>query len=242
MFKVIDVIKTKSLILSPWTAHLVTASGLVFAFASIVAVLNSQWRLALMWMTAGVVTDALDGTIARHLNSTQKLPHFNGSLLDAIVDYVTYVVVPVLFIYIAKLIPDSYINWVLPLVLLASSYQFAQTNAKTPDNYFLGFPSYWNVAVFYMLVLKSNPSANLFLLLILIVLIFVPIKYYYPSRTRKYKFLVMSVALLWGASGISLIITYPAIHPIPLWIMMICSAFYIYLSVTHTISNRAGQD
>ena len=195
-----------------------------------------------MWMTAGVVTDALDGTIARYLNSSQQLPHFNGSLLDAIVDYVTYVVVPVLFIYIAKLIPDSYINWVLPLVLLSSSYQFAQTNAKTPDNYFLGFPSYWNVAVFYMLIIKSNPTANLFLLLVLIVLIFVPIKYYYPSRTQKYKLLVMSVALLWGGSGISLIITYPAIHPIPLWISIICSAFYIYLSVTHTLSNRTGQE
>ena len=166
----------------------------------------------------------------------------DGSVLDAIVDYVTYVVVPVLFIYIADLIPSSYSNWVLPLILLSSSYQFAHTNSKTPDNYFMGFPSYWNVTVFYMLVLNSTPTANLVLLLVLVVLIFIPIKYYYPSRTQNNKFLVMSVTLLWGASGISLIITYPTIHPIPLWISIISSIYYIYLSVMHTISNRGSQD
>ena len=76
----------------------------------------------------------------------------------------------------------------------------------------MGFPSYWNVTVFYMLVLNSTPTANLVLLLVLVVLIFIPIKYYYPSRTQNNKFLVMSVTHFMsvtelGAGEVSSLIT-----------------------------------
>jgi phosphatidylcholine synthase len=231
-------IKTITILLLPWTPHIVTASGLVFAFLTIIALLNSGWKLALIWMAAGVATDSVDGTMARYLNSTQKLPKFNGQLLDAIVDYVTYVIVPVLFIHIANLIPSIYNNWLLPLVLVSSSYQFAQTNAKTPDNYFTGFPSYWNIAVFYMLVIKSAPIANVILLLVLVVFIFIPIKYYYPSRTQRNRILVMTITIIWGIAGLILISMYPTIHPIPLWTSILCSTYYIYLSISYSISNR----
>ncbi len=231
-------IKTITILLLPWTPHIVTASGLVFAFLTIIALLNSGWKLALIWMAAGVATDSVDGTMARYLNSTQKLPKFNGQLLDAIVDYVTYVIVPVLFIHIANLIPSIYNNWLLPLVLVSSSYQFAQTNAKTPDNYFTGFPSYWNIAVFYMLVIKPAPIANVILLLVLVVFIFIPIKYYYPSRTQRNRILVMTITIIWGIAGLILISMYPTIHPIPLWTSILCSTYYIYLSISYSISNR----
>ena len=239
LLTMIKPIKIISTMLLPWTPHLVTASGLVFAFLTIIALLDSQWKLALIWMTAGVATDSVDGTMARYLNSTQKLPRFNGPLLDTIVDYVTYVVVPVLYIYIANLIPSIYNIWVLPLVLVSSSYQFAQTNAKTPDNYFTGFPSYWNIAVFYMLVIKPAPIANVILLLVLVVFIFIPIKYYYPSRTQRNRILVMTITIVWGIAGLILISTYPTIQPIPLWISILCSAYYIYLSISYSISNRS---
>ena len=43
--------------------------------------------------------------------------------------------------------------WLLWLPLLASAYGFSQVNAKTPDGFFLGFPSYWNIIAFYLYVL-----------------------------------------------------------------------------------------
>ena len=224
---------------APWVPHLVTASGLLFGFLSIAAIFESHHRTALMWMTAAVVSDAVDGTIARKLNSANKLPNFDGKRLDAIVDYITYVMVPVLFIYKANLLPYTSDNWLLPAILISSAYQFAQTTAKTHDNFFTGFPSYWNVAVFYMLLLKSSPNSNLVLLVVLTTLIFVPIKYYYPSRTTKHKFIIMSLTLIWGISGISLIITYPTIYPIPLWISILCSVYYVAISIYNTLQSKS---
>jgi len=223
---------------APWVPHLVTASGLLFGFLSIVAIFESQHRTALIWMTAAVVSDAVDGTLARKLKSADKLPDFDGRMLDEIVDYITYVMVPIFFIYKANLIPSTSNNWILPAILIASAYQFAQANAKTHDNFFTGFPSYWNVAVFYMLLLNSGPITNLILLIILTTLIFVPIKYYYPSRNTKHKFTIMSLTLIWGISGISLIITYPTIYPIPLWISILCSTYYVVISIYNTLQTN----
>ena len=218
-----------------WTPHLVTASGLLYAFLSLVEIFASNYRMALIWMTAGVISDAIDGTIARRLNSAKKLPSFDGTLLDAIVDYITYVMVPVIFIYKAQLIPVDYNNWLLPAILIASAYQFAQSESKTHDNFFTGFPSYWNVAVLYILLLDPSHTSNLILLTVLTALIFVPIKYYYPSRTTKHKTLIMSVAIIWGISGFSLIFTYPTVYPIPLGISIICSTYYIAISIFTTL-------
>jgi len=225
-------------ITAPWIPHLVTASGLLFGFLSIAAIFESQHRTALIWMTAAVVSDAVDGTLARKLKSANKLPDFNGKMLDEIVDYITYVMVPALFIYKANLIPSISNNWMLPAILIASAYQFAQANAKTHDNFFTGFPSYWNIAVFYMLLINSSPITNLILLIILTTLIFIPIKYYYPSRNTKHKFAIMSLTLIWGISGISLIITYPTIYPIPLWISILCSTYYVALSIYNTLHSK----
>ena len=55
-----------------------------------------------------------------------------------------------------------------PLVLagapvLASAYGFSQTEAKTEDGYFLGFPSYWNIVAFYIYVLRVPAAVALVL-------------------------------------------------------------------------------
>ena len=42
--------------------------------------------------------------------------------------------------------------------LLASAYQFCRVDAKTDDHLFLGFPSYWNIVAFYVVVLDLGPT------------------------------------------------------------------------------------
>jgi phosphatidylcholine synthase len=81
--------------------------------------------------------------------------------------------------------------------LLASSYQFCRTDAKTDDHFFLGFPSYWNVVAFYVVVLDVRPGVTAAILLACAVLVFVPIKYVYPSRTKVFRALNLSLAALW---------------------------------------------
>ena len=124
-----------------WLVHLLTASGLLWGFLATLAIIANDWKQALLWMSASVAADAIDGPISRIFRIQTVLPHFDGALLDTIVDFYTYVIVPVLFMYMAGLFPQDASVWVSILVLLVSGYQFCQKDAKTPDQYFKGFLS-----------------------------------------------------------------------------------------------------
>ena len=114
---------------------------------------------------------------------SERIPWFDGGKLDDIVDYLTYVFVPALFVWRAVLVPDEWTIWIAAAMLLASGYGFSRKDAKTPDHFFTGFPSYWNVVTFYLLVAGWSSFVNAAILVTFIVLVFVPIRYVYPSRT-----------------------------------------------------------
>ena len=81
---------------------------------------------------------------------------------------------------------------------MASGYGFAQTAAKTPDHFFTGFPSYWNVVAFYLWALEWSPAANAVVLGLLAFLVFVPRRYAYPSRMPGLRAPTVSLGLVWG--------------------------------------------
>jgi phosphatidylcholine synthase len=83
--------------------------------------------------------------------------------------------------------------------MLASAYGFCQKEAKTSDNYFLGFPSYWNIVVLYLLALRTPVGFNAAIVLFLAVMVFVPIKYIYPSRTAVFQRLTVTLGIVWAA-------------------------------------------
>jgi phosphatidylcholine synthase len=71
--------------------------------------------------------------------------------------------------------------------ILASSYGFSQVDAKTEDDFFLGFPSYWNVIAIYAWLLEVPPGLTAAVIAAFSVLVFVPLKYVYPSKLRVLK-------------------------------------------------------
>ena len=81
---------------SSWLVHLYTASGALAAFFGTLAVFDGHYREALLWMVAATVVDATDGLLARKARVKERLPAFDGARLDDIVDYLTFVFLPVL--------------------------------------------------------------------------------------------------------------------------------------------------
>jgi phosphatidylserine synthase len=79
-----------------WIAHLYTALGVLCALAATLAVVQSDYRAAFLWLGLQIFIDATDGALARALNVKERLPQFDGARLDDIIDYLTYVFVPVL--------------------------------------------------------------------------------------------------------------------------------------------------
>src|SRR5919206_83197 len=142
--------------------HLYTASGAVLTLLILVAAINGHAVAALWLMLATLVIDSTDGLLARRFRVKELLPSFDGSLLDNIVDYMTYVLAPILLLWSIGYLPGGAFGMVLAaLPLLASSYQFCQVDAKTgdgaeTDHFFLGFPSYWNIVAFYAIVFNLS--------------------------------------------------------------------------------------
>src|SRR5690348_2373517 len=138
--------------IAAWLVHFYTASGVVLAFLATRAVIAEDYRAAMFWLYVQVVVDATDGMLARRAQVLQRLPWFNGAKLDDIIDYLTYVFIPALIVWRAGLVPERWMLIVVSAMLLSSAYGFNRTDAKTSDHFFTGFPSYWNVVAFYLLV------------------------------------------------------------------------------------------
>jgi phosphatidylcholine synthase len=183
-----------------WLAHLYTGLGAVAALLAMIAVVRDQYRTAFLWLAIQVVIDATDGVLARALRVKERLPHFDGARLDDIIDYLTYVFIPVMLLLHAELLPAGWGIEVGGLVLLASGYGFSQSAAKveTTDFFFTGFPSYWNLVAFYLYVLAMPPEVNATILIGFAVLVFVPLRYVYPSRTRALSGVTNALGLIWG--------------------------------------------
>jgi phosphatidylcholine synthase len=217
-----------------WLAHAYTASGALLAFLAARDVIEHDYRTAFFWLYVQVFVDATDGVLARAARVSQVAPWFNGAKLDDIVDYLTYVFVPTLLVWRALLVPDA---WALPVaaaMLLSSAYGFNRDDAKTADHFFTGFPSYWNVVVFYLLVTGLPAAVNAAILLALAVLVFVPIRYVYPSRTVVLQKFTIGLGAVWGALMIVMLWQYPFVSSTVLWLSMVFPAYYIGLSlVTH---------
>jgi phosphatidylcholine synthase len=214
-----------------WLVHLYTASSAVLAFLATRAIVDYRFRDAFFWLAAAIVIDATDGVLARAARVSHRIPWFNGAKLDDIVDYLTYVFVPVVFVWRSLLVPDA---WTLPVtgaMLLSSAYGFNREDAKTTDHFFTGFPSYWNIVVFYLFVLRLTPQVNTMVLLGLAVLVFVPIRYLYPSRTPKWRGVTLALGIIWGMVLLAMLWQLPAVSSVLLWASSVFPLYYVTLSV-----------
>jgi phosphatidylcholine synthase len=185
-------------VVAAWAVHLFTASSAPAGLLALVATVRGDARTAFLWMAYTLAVDAVDGTLARRVGVKEVLPFVDGSRLDDVVDYFTYVIVPAFFLVQMGLLPPRVDVAVASLVLVASGYGFAQTAAKTPDHFFTGFPSYWNVVAFYLHGLGWSPEANAAVLTLLAVLVFVPLRYLYPSRMTELRLPTVALGVAWG--------------------------------------------
>lgn len=214
-----------------WLAHLYTASGAVLAFLAARAVIDHDYRTAFFWLGVQIFVDATDGLLARALRVQQRLPSFDGAKLDDIVDYLTYVFVPALFVWRAVLVPDAWTLWVAGAMLLSSAYGFNRADAKTADHFFTGFPSYWNIVVFYLLIARLPATVNAIILLLLVVLVFVPLRYVYPSRTPVLVWPTNILGAIWGVLMLMMLWQYPAISQPVFLASLVFPIYYAVLSL-----------
>ncbi len=221
-----------------WFLHLYTASGSVLALLTVSAAVEGNTVRALWILLAALVVDGTDGILARRLRVKETIPTFDGARLDDIVDYITYAFAPMVLLWVGGYLPTGTPGLVLAAVpLIASSYQFCRTDAKTDDHFFLGFPSYWNVVAFYVVVLGLSHTVTVVVLLLCAALVFVPIKYVYPSRTNSFRLLNLTLAGLWLVLYALVLLGFPDPADVVVWLSLGYVAYYLVMSVYLTVTN-----
>jgi len=209
-----------------WSVHVFTASGLIPAFLAILSIDRGDWRLAMIWLVVALVIDGLDGTLARWFRVEEILPQMNGKLIDFVIDFATYVIIPVYFFYKADLVQAPWALVCAVFMLLSSALYYGKAGMVSEDKYFVGFPALWNMTVFYLFfVYDLSDLFTIILIAFLAVLHFVPIKFAYPSQQQRFQGVSLAVSAVFIVVLGLFLYWYPAR---PAWLVAVATVVVIY--------------
>jgi phosphatidylcholine synthase len=214
-----------------WAVHLYTASGAVAAFAALHAIFARDVTMAFWWLYVAVAVDASDGVLARAADVKRHLPQFDGAKLDDIVDYLTFVLVPIVLMVEVGMLQGAVGIAAGSLALLASAYRFCHADAKTADHYFTGFPSYWNIVALYLYVFAVGPDACAALTFFLAAMVFAPLRFLYPSRMAWMRASTVGLGLVWAVAVAAILVLLPERATTLAAISLAYPAYYTLLSV-----------
>ena len=211
--------------------HAYTASGAVLAWLALRSAWDHDPRAAFFWLSLALFVDATDGVAARAADVRRYASWIDGARLDDIVDFLTYVFVPMAILWDQHLLAGVPGLVAVAAVLIASGLGFANLHAKTLDHYFTGWPSYWNLVAVYCLAWQWSQTTTTVVLLVLAALVFVPFKYVYPSRTATLMLTTVGLGAIWGIQMLLMIWWLPAVPAWLLWTSPIYPIYYIALSL-----------
>src|SRR5215831_16418090 len=164
--------------LAAFAVHVFTACGAACALLALIAAASADWTQMFLWLGVALIVDGVDGTFARRLHVAELLPRWSGDVLDFVVDYGTYVLVPAYAIAIGGVLPPGAALPLGLIVAVTGAIYFADRRMKTSDSYFRGFPALWNVVA----LLKPAPWFATLAVLVLAAATFAPIHFVDPVR------------------------------------------------------------
>ncbi len=122
-----------------WIPNGLTALNLVLGVCSIISTFRGEFETAVFFIIAAMVSDGLDGRVARYLNVSSEF----GKELDSLCDLVSFGVAPAILAY-AFLLKDFGILGYLVAAFFATcgALRLARFNVNTGvvKGYFMGLP------------------------------------------------------------------------------------------------------
>jgi phosphatidylcholine synthase len=185
-----------------FAVHLFTACGAACALLALIAAVRADWTETFLWLGIALFIDGIDGTFARRLRVAEVLPRWSGDVLDLVVDILTYVFVPAYAIVAGGILPEPVAVPLGIVVVVTGSLYFADRLMKTSDYYFRGFPAVWNIAAFYLFLLRPAPWIAAVAVGALAVLTFMPFHVVHPIRIAHLRVLTTAALGAWGALAI----------------------------------------
>ncbi|MGD9656480.1 MAG: phosphatidylcholine/phosphatidylserine synthase [Methylocystis sp.] len=185
------------------SVHLFTASGAALGMIALFLAMEGRFAAMFAWLGVALIVDAVDGALARRVKVTETAPFIDGAALDLVVDFLNYVVTPLLALWRSGLIEPAFAGAACALACASSALYFADRRMKTSDYWFRGFPALWNVVVFYLLVLRPPTNVSLAAVLAATALMFAPVVFIHPVRVKRLRPVTIAVTALWAAAAIT---------------------------------------
>ncbi|MEX0406667.1 phosphatidylcholine synthase [Aquibium sp. LZ166] len=184
-----------------FSVHLLTASGSFLAFLSLVAASEERWTAMFWWLGLALFVDGIDGPIARKLQVKTVLPTWSGDLLDNIIDYVTYVLIPAFALYQRGFMGEGLSFLSAAIIVVSSAIYYADTGMKTKENFFKGFPVVWNMVVFTLFVIEPGEWVSFAVVVFAGILTFLPINFLHPVRVQRLRNINLPIFFAWCIFG-----------------------------------------
>lgn len=226
--------------LAAWSVHAFTMTGLLWLILAAHALMRGNIKMMWLWLGVAIIVDAIDGPLARKARVTQVIPWFSGVMMDNVVDYMTWTMLPALFmIYYLPLGPG-----VLPIVaamlaMTSSMFCYANTKMKSADWYFVGFPAAWNVVAVILWLFDTSALANWVVVVVFTILAVVPWKWVHPFRVEHLRWANATAAITWVITTACWVVLYPASPTVLVVVWWISGLWILAASAQRTIMGPA---
>lgn len=212
--------------LKAYGVHILTATGAVFAMLALLSATQGAWDTMYLWLLVAFLVDGIDGPLARKYDVKTNAARFDGALLDLIIDYLTYVFIPAYALFASGLV-DDWMSWVVLVVItFTSALYFCDDNMKTEDYSFSGFPGCWNMLVLVFFAVAPSSGVILVSVVFFSIAMFLPIRFIHPTRTKRWRWLSLPVALVWCLAALAAA-AYSFIPPQGVSVILVATSVYL---------------
>jgi phosphatidylcholine synthase len=212
--------------------HILTASGAFFAFLSLVAAAEHDFVECFFWLGVALIVDGVDGPLTRKLEVQRWWPHWSGEMIDSVVDYTTYVMIPAFALYQSGLMGRYLSFTAAAIIVITSAIYYADTRMKTEDYGFKGFPVCWNMIVFTLFIVSPSAVLSFAFVAVTAFLTFVPVIFIHPVRVKILRELSLGIFAIWALAGLTALalnINTPESLESPVWVDVVIAASGLYL-------------
>jgi phosphatidylcholine synthase len=212
--------------LTVWAVHLLTASGAGLALVAAVAAANASWQIVFLCLGIAFIIDGVDGPLARWAHVKERLPWFDGSALDFVVDYTNYVFIPAYVVAESGLISEPFATICGIVIAIVGALYFADKRMKTAEHGFRGFPAVWNAVVYLLMIYRPDEWITIAVIALFAVLTFLPAEFVHPVRVVRLRSLTLAVTLAWAVLSVLALIA--DLQPGPtVWVAFLAASAYL---------------
>jgi len=191
---------------STWLVHGLTASGVIPALFSMMALIDGNATACVLWLFVALFIDGIDGPISRKVKTDVKKVGVDGVLLDLVVDYLTYVFIPAIFMWKFGLFPEGISVLLVSVILFSGVLYFARTDMKTNDKWFTGFPASWNFVVFSLSLLGTPDMVNAVAVVGFAILSATSVETFHVFRSKQLRKTTVSITMVYLVSMVSMVL------------------------------------